>query len=356
MAGHMVMSSPAELKERSNSRSTQRTGRPEDTMSFGMSPSRGSLRWTQFPDHPETVVPRREQPFSAIGARTSVGRRLRQDRTPTPSSQHPCARRGLETFRANIWCGCSPLRRRPSPILGVRRTSADQPALDQQCGPLAFTESSGRQIVEGARESKQRACRVEQPVTIDDKTVTFWRYEPQDTVIELRASEIAEYLYRLHTLLASIWNRNAFPSYVEPLMSAISALERSDLVPGLVNSDQTMLRETLVDGIARLAQLVGGPSVIHGSPHRLNILTVDAHPKFIDFESVEFGPLEWDLAHLEPEVAAYYRGELDQPALLLCRVLVSAATSTWCWQGLARGIDMQSHAQYHLEVVRSTRS
>jgi hypothetical protein len=197
---------------------------------------------------------------------------------------------------------------------------------------------------------------VEQPVTIDDKTVTFWRYEPQDTVIELRASEIAEYLYRLHTLLASIWNRNAFPSYVEPLMSAISALERSDLVPGLVNSDRTMLRETLVDGIARLAQLVGGPSVIHGSPHRLNILTVDAHPKFIDFESVEFGPLEWDLAHLEPEVAAYYRGELDQPALLLCRVLVSAATSTWCWQGLARGIDMQSHAQYHLEVVRSTRS
>jgi aminoglycoside phosphotransferase (APT) family kinase protein len=96
--------------------------------------------------------------------------------------------------------------------------------------------------------------------------------------------------------------------------------------------------------------------VIHGSPHRFNILVVDAAPKFIDFETVELGPLEWDLAHLEPEVAGLYPGEFDDQALALCRVMVSAATSTWCWEGLERGSDMQSHAQHHLQVVRSSRT
>jgi hypothetical protein len=32
---------------------------------------------------------------------------------------------------------------------------------------------------------------------------------------------------------------------------------------------------------------------------------------------------------------------------------VSAAASTWCWEGPERGSDMQSHALQHLEVVRS---
>jgi hypothetical protein len=36
-------------------------------------------------------------------------------------------------------------------------------------------------------------------------------------------------------------------------------------------------------------------------------------------------------------------------------VLVSAATSTWCWDGLERGSDMLRHAQHHLELVRSAR-
>ena len=139
-------------------------------------------------------------------------------------------------------------------------------------------------------------------------------------------------------------------------MSAVGALERPDFAPELVESDRALLRETLVDGIARLAKMTGGERVIHGSPHRFNILVVDAAPEFIDFETVELGPLEWDLAHLEPEVADFYLGEFDAQALALCRVMVSAATSTWCWEGLERGPDMQSHAQHHLQVVRSSRT
>jgi hypothetical protein len=191
---------------------------------------------------------------------------------------------------------------------------------------------------------------------MSERVVTFWPYEPQNAVIELGAGQIAEYLFRLHSCLASLRDRAVLPSVADPLMSAVRGLDRPEFAPGLAEADRALLRQTLVDGVARLARTTGGEQVIHGSPHRFNILNVDAAPRFIDFETVEFGPLEWDLAHVEPAVAAHYPGEIDHQALELCRVLVSAVTSTWCWEGLERGSDMRSHAQHHLEVVRSARS
>jgi hypothetical protein len=194
---------------------------------------------------------------------------------------------------------------------------------------------------------------IEQPVSIDEKAITFWRYEPQDDVLEPSAGQIAQCLFCLHSKLASMRDRAALPSFVGPLMNAVRALEHPDFAPQLVEVDRALLRKTLIDGIAQLAKMTGSEQVIHGSPHRFNILVVDGAPSFIDFETVEFGPLEWDLAHLEPEVADLYPGEFDDQVLALCRVIVSAATSTWCWEGLDRGADMQSHAQHHLEMVRS---
>ena len=194
-------------------------------------------------------------------------------------------------------------------------------------------------------------------MSIDERAVTTWRYEPQDDVVESNPGQIAACLFRLHSSLSSMRNRAAFPSFREPLMWALGALARLDFAPELEDLNRALLRETLVDGIARLANDgTGGERVIHGSPHRFNILVADGAPMFIDFETVELGPLEWDLAHLEPEVADLYPGGFDQQALALCRVMVSAVTSTWCWEGLERGSDMQNHARHHLEVVRSSRT
>ena len=197
---------------------------------------------------------------------------------------------------------------------------------------------------------------IEQPAIIEEKAVTFWRYVPQDNAVESSAAQIAKNLFLLHSKLASMRERAAFPSFREPPMSAVVALERPDFAPELVESDRALLRETLVDGTAELAKTTEGERLIHGSPHRFNIVVVDAVPQFIDFETVALGPLEWDLAHLEQEVAGLYPGLFDYQALALCRVMVSAATSTWCWEGLERGSDVQSHAQHHLQVVRSSRT
>jgi hypothetical protein len=46
-------------------------------------------------------------------------------------------------------------------------------------------------------------------------------------------------------------------------------------------------------------------------------------------------------------------GIVDLDVLVLCRVLVSATTSTRCWDGLIRGSDMHGYAEYHLAAARS---
>ena len=79
---------------------------------------------------------------------------------------------------------------------------------------------------------------------------------------------------------------------------------------------------------------------------------VGGEPMFIDFETVCYGPVEWDLCHLDSSVTRQYPPACNLEALSLARLVVSAMTSALCWEGLDRGEDMRSHAEHHLAVVR----
>jgi len=191
---------------------------------------------------------------------------------------------------------------------------------------------------------------------VGDRDVTFWQYESQDIITEPSPEDIARALGALHDALATLGAKAPSRTYEEQISDAIRALDRAAFAPELQSDDRRLLRHTLSDGMVNLARTSDTSRIIHGSPHRFNIVVVAGSPRFIDFETVQRGPLEWDLAHLEPEVAAHYPGMLNLDALALCRTLVSAATSTWCWDGLHRGPDMRKHAQHHLAAVRSALS
>ena len=103
---------------------------------------------------------------------------------------------------------------------------------------------------------------------------------------------------------------------------------------------------------ATAAADVAASQLIHGSPHRFNIIANESETLFMDFETVTFGPLEWDLAHLEPAVSAHYAGELDERLLAVLRIGISAMTSAHCFDSVGRGPDMITHAQHHLGVVQ----
>ena len=116
-------------------------------------------------------------------------------------------------------------------------------------------------------------------------------------------------------------------------------------------NDRTVLVGALANGCHALEDRTCWQP-IHGSLHRFNIVVDETGPKFIDFETIAVGPVEWDLAHLEPQVCENYAGQIDNHLLGILRLAISAMTSALCWHAIDRGPDMIEHASHHLEIVR----
>jgi len=189
-----------------------------------------------------------------------------------------------------------------------------------------------------------------QPVNVEGQWATFWHYVADERIAT--STQVAASLDRLHAGLATVPGRTTFPPCWGRLESTVDLLDDPELPGRLASDDRSILRRGLLEGIDALVSLSDHLHVLHGSPHRFNILVMDGEAVFIDFETVELGPLEWDLAHLDEDVAGLYSADLDEDLLRTCRISISAATSTWCWAGIDRGADMRSHAAFHLETVR----
>jgi aminoglycoside phosphotransferase (APT) family kinase protein len=127
----------------------------------------------------------------------------------------------------------------------------------------------------------------------------------------------------LHSKLAAIGGEFALPRFDERVRDAVKTLDHPGVTADLSSDHRLLLRTALVEGMTRLASTGAETKVLHGSPHRLNILSANGVPTFIDFETVELGPVEWDLAHLEPKVADLYPAEVDHEVLATCRMTVS---------------------------------
>ena len=89
---------------------------------------------------------------------------------------------------------------------------------------------------------------------------------------------------------------------------------------------------------------------LHGEPHSGNLLSTPNGLRWIDLEGVCRGPLEWDLAFLDEEVASFFPGA-DPDLLALLRILNSALVATWCWSRTEYP-EMRWHAEHHLEKVK----
>ena len=189
---------------------------------------------------------------------------------------------------------------------------------------------------------------------LDDWEVTFWPYHPQDSIDEPGPAALAQALEALHEALDHLSDarRSAVPGWGEELDGLVRRLNDSSFAPSLAAGDRDLLQAVLARH-PHVDEASARTGVLHGSPHRHNILVVDGRPRFIDFETVCSGPVEWDLAHLDSEVALSYRPGYDAEALDVARLMVSAKTAAWCWNGIDRGDDMRFHAEHHLAVVRA---
>lgn len=230
----------------------------------------------------------------------------------------------------------------PSPV--VAKIARDLDASARELQLATFLASVGAPVVPPIEIG------IAQPVNVAGQWATFWHHVGDGRTAT--ATQVATSLDRLHFGLATVPDRTTFPPCWVRLESAVDLLDDPNLPGELASDDRSLLRRALLEGIAALTSLSDHSHVLHGSPHRFNILVVDGEAVFIDFETVELGPLEWDLAHLDEQVASLYPADLDEDLLRRCRISISAATSTWCWKGIDRGADMRGHAEQHMEIVR----
>jgi hypothetical protein len=187
--------------------------------------------------------------------------------------------------------------------------------------------------------------------------LTFWRYYPQPSDIDMPGEQVAAALQCLHAAYAKISTelRAALPSCLEELQSVSALLLDDRRLSALPEMDRLLLIRVLdhLRQQVRETWRVATHVVIHGSPHPYNVVLVDGEPRFIDFETTSIGPIEWDLAHTSPDTAHNYGGVIDSQLLQTCRELVRVKTAAWCWANVDRG-DLRHHAEMHLARLKKT--
>jgi hypothetical protein len=133
---------------------------------------------------------------------------------------------------------------------------------------------------------------IEQPLDVDDYTVTFWRYYPQNDRPKPTADHLGTMLRLLHALLRPPVELSPY----QPLKHFADSVTASTSLPA---DDRTWL-------MARRAELLGqyerldfplGHGWIHGDAYPGNTLWNGDQPLLGDWDEVGIGPRELDLVN-----------------------------------------------------------
>ncbi len=237
---------------------------------------------------------------------------------------------------------------RPAPIVARVRTSwledDAENTFEREVSVAAHAAARGAPLVPPTANPPAGPHRFEGLV------VTFWEYV-DELPGDVQADEAGRALRALHDAIAEY--PFSLPPVWERLDRAQSIVDDAGSCPALPEDDRRFLADRLRDlrsGFLRL-QLAERP--LHGGPHLANLLRTPAGPRWIDFDTVCRGPLEWDLAHL-PEAAAVSFPEARQDALALARRLVGAEVAVWCWRTYGRAPEVDEAAHFHLGRLRGS--
>lgn len=184
----------------------------------------------------------------------------------------------------------------------------------------------------------------------DGYAITFWKHYERTSHEPIRRGDYAAVLRRLHESLAHV-DPEGFSPLSRTAAGVLSLLEPGRL-PDLPEGDRLILRHAVERLGERVARSPAPVQVIHGQPHDGNLLQTTDGLLFIDFESARIGPVEFVVADTPAEVAEHY-GPLDAELLAICRLMVSAFVSTWCFQLWRHSDAMRWHATTHLDIVKN---
>ena len=170
----------------------------------------------------------------------------------------------------------------------VVRISRHNAGLETACRSVAVAR-----WLESADYPAVRVIDVDQPISIDGHTVTFWRSVSDEGDQYATVGEFAELLARLHTL------SSPRTLHLPELAPFDNSAKRITINQWLRPAD----REFLIEQLALLQEQYAGlqfvlpQGVIHGDANVGNVLRDSrGDPLVIDLDGFAIGPREWDVA------------------------------------------------------------
>jgi Ser/Thr protein kinase RdoA (MazF antagonist) len=171
--------------------------------------------------------------------------------------------------------------------------------------------------------------------------VTLWTYyeiegEPRATGglfsgerdSDLVASEYADALIEIHAAMLRV--EMVTPEWTDRVADALALVGSPDRTPELPEGDRRFLAGSLRALRHRIGDHGAPEQILHGEPHRGNVLRTKQGLLFVDLETCCRGPVEFDLAYVPDDVVALYPGANGQ-LLRECRALMLAMVAAWRW-------------------------
>lgn len=200
----------------------------------------------------------------------------------------------------------------------------------------------------GLRSSRRAGSVSSGPHRWEGLTVTLWEHAHEIPDAALAPADIASALKHVHIALTDYVG--ALPSFSVALDDA-RALLAPARSPALNPADRRFLLNAPSEFQTTAATPTVSRSRLHGSPHQANWLASADGPLLLDFETACHGPVEWDLAALDDDVAEFFP-HANQALIASLRRLRSACVAAKCWVAPERAPEVGEAAQVHLKLLR----
>jgi hypothetical protein len=179
--------------------------------------------------------------------------------------------------------------------------------------------------------------------------ITFWQHHAHDVQATLSEAAAGRALAEVHRALDSCTVPTR--SFMDRQVRRAGDVLASPLsLPALSRSERGFLRDEYVAVVSSVRARRLESHVLHGDPHRGNLLVAETGCLLIDFESICSGPLEWDLSALPGAGAGVFA--VDGELLMLLRKLRSLCVAVWCWSRPQPKAELERAARKHLDWLR----
>jgi GNAT superfamily N-acetyltransferase len=230
------------------------------------------------------------------------------------------------------------------------------------CDVFARVAHSGSEVAALEIDIAQQLSTVEAPVAAlerrvtpqvyerDGFAVTWWTFYEATSTGRLPSDTYAEALERFHAGLRTV--EADTPHFLDRVKEAERLVWNERLTPALDRADRELLVDTYSSVRREIYRHGAAEQLLHGEPHPGNVLDTAFGPVFIDLETCCRGPIEFDVAHVPPDVAECY-SNLDQDLLQECRRLVLAMVAAWRWDARDEFPDGRWHGRNILDLLRN---